>query len=100
LAPRNSSNPRTPCERLTSRREAFDHPALVRQAAVAEPVVEPARPSLPELDLFGDHAVSAPVWRARDRAVGVPRSQPREPFFEDVAAGAELALPRCPGAEA
>ena len=40
-------------------RKALDDPA-VALTAVAQPVVEPARASLPELDPFGDHAVAAP----------------------------------------
>src|SRR5438477_12233062 len=44
-----------------SRGESFAQPAPLGAAGVAQPVVQPARPALPELDRVGADAVAAPV---------------------------------------
>ena len=48
-----------------SRRQPLDGPA-VRRRAVAQPVVQPVRPALPELDAVGHDADAAPVRGQRD----------------------------------
>src|SRR5262249_41708928 len=57
-----------------SRRQPLDHPA-VALAPVAQSVVQPAGPPLPELDRRGPHAVAAPVGRPRHVLALVARDQ-------------------------
>ena len=66
---------RTRSEKAGSGGEAVDVPGgRVAERPVAEPVVEPARPALPELPLERDQTPSAPVRRTRDLALGERRS--------------------------
>ena len=48
---------------IGSGREAFDHPVAAGFTAVAQPVVQAARPALPEFHRLGREPESAPVGR-------------------------------------
>src|SRR5438128_6468910 len=70
--------------------------ALAREE---EAVVQAVGASLPELDALGDHAVAAPLRRAR-RFVTVLFSHLLHRRFEDCSGGNPLALLRCPRGKA
>src|SRR5215207_1100329 len=59
------------------RRQTLDDPGFAL-TAVAEPVVEPAGASLPELDPLRDYAVATPEVGPRDRVVAELRRQSPE----------------------
>src|SRR6185437_15396497 len=78
--------PRLPHPRLTHinrlRRQPFDNPVAVGPA-VAQPVVQPVRPGLPELDPVGHDQVPAPEVRHRHfGSLRPPRGQLRHPVIE------------------
>src|SRR4051812_46209720 len=86
--------------RRTSRREPPDHPAFALFARrVRDAVMQAAGPSLPELEVVGQHAVAAPVrWPRRILAVFVGELRPARlqpcPILE------RAALRRGPGTDA
>src|SRR4051812_8621550 len=57
------------------RREPFTRPDSVRIRPVANAIVQPARPSLPEFPFRGQNAVAAPGRRALERLVSSARGQ-------------------------
>lgn len=85
--------------RRRSRRQPVAHPTHT-DAAEPDAVVEPARPTLPELDDRGDDAIPAPVRRPRHVPVGVLRRQLVVPRFQERPVGDHGALRRRPRAEA
>src|SRR5258707_7671506 len=68
--------------RRASRREPLDQPAAA-VAAVPQPVVQPVRAALPELESLGSHPVPAPELRHRDlRSLGPAPGQRGIPPLE------------------
>ncbi len=67
---------------------------------VAQAVVQPARPALPELDRLGYEAVTAPVVRPGNRSVGEAIFQVAASFLEFLPTPDNLALRRGPCADA
>src|SRR5688500_11518172 len=61
-----------------SRREAAGDPTALPADDVFDPVVQPARATLPELHSLRPHAIPPPVRRTRDVAVRVPLAESRE----------------------
>ena len=74
-------------------------PRAAALAAVDEAVVQAVGAALPELDLDRDHAVAAPVRRARNLALAIVGLDLREAAVEVAAAGDDRALIRGPGAD-
>src|SRR4051812_21300698 len=62
--------------------EAFEDPGGAVAPAVAEAVVQAARPALPEFEGVGGEPVAAPVRRPGDLAVGESRREVALPGFE------------------
>src|SRR6476469_2506549 len=77
--------------------QPFDRPS-VAGAGVAETVVQPARPALPELDRAGHDAIAAPKLRQWNVAAEF-FAQRRVAAFKFVAIGDDSALRRCPGTD-
>ena len=99
-APRTRTDPCTTGDPFSGRsgRQPLDLPA--RSApGVPQPVVQPAGPTLPELDGLGIHPVAAPVLGARDLAVGILAIEFASAGFELHAIGYDFALLRGPGAQ-
>src|SRR5581483_9095242 len=67
-------------------------------ATIANAIVQPRRPSLPELDRFGRYAVATPVRRARNGVAVLAKlvGHRREARFQRAAIGNDLALRRSP----
>jgi hypothetical protein len=82
-----------------SRRQAISRPRSRRRSRKSDPVVEPAGPTLPELEHYGKNAIPPPVWRSRDIAIGVASHQLGMPGFEERAVWDDGALCRSPRAE-
>src|SRR5690348_8094776 len=83
-----------------SGRQALDQPGVVVAPAVAQPVVQPVRAPLPELDRRRAEAIAAPVRRSRDLATLVLGDQLLHMSLQDRAIGDDLALRRGPRAQA
>src|SRR4029079_1006321 len=79
-------------------RDPLDRPPAV--AAVADPVVQPAGPALPEFDFVGLDPEPAPIRGQRHIAVGIASLHVLEFGLEHLAGGNHPALVRGPGAEA
>src|SRR5579875_3219649 len=82
-----------------SRRESFEPPAIRLHALIAQTIVQAIGPALPELDGQWTDAVAAPVRRPRHFAIGESLRQFAHALFQHIAAGDDLALSRCPGAQ-
>src|SRR5262245_46244660 len=77
--------------------QAFDPPSATG-AHVSEPIVQPVRAALPELDRFGRHPVPTPeVWKWR--AFWIEFLQPGYFSFERSPAGQQTALRRRGGCD-
>src|SRR6266576_1970160 len=83
------------------RREALHPPPrrFVGVPGIEEAIVEPERPTLPELDGVGDQPVSAPVGWPGDRSVRESGRDLLHPLVELVAISQDRALGRCPGSD-
>src|SRR5438477_2204474 len=84
--------------RVSSRREPLDRPAAT-VARVRDAIVQAARTSLPELEVVGNHAIAAPVRRARG-ILPVLRGELRPAAFEPAAVLDRFALWRGPRTDA
>src|SRR5436309_7456571 len=84
----------------TLRRQAFQDPAFA-PPGVAEPIVEPVRAALPELDRLRDEAIAAPGIRPRHALAGVAVAAHQLPdrLLELAAVRHHAALRRGDGAE-
>src|SRR6266852_5427923 len=82
------------------RGQPLDPPTVLGMSLVAQTVVQPAGPSLPEFDAVGVDEVAAPVVREGNVAVREALGGRRYQLFELVAAGEGPALGRGPGSQA
>src|SRR5690349_22091058 len=81
-----------------SRGEALDQPAVL-VPPVAQPIVEPTAPTLPELDRFRRKSPAAPVRGQGNFATGIFLLEHFHAVFEHAASGNDRALLRHPGGE-
>src|SRR2546426_2630526 len=92
-APRSLGR-RGPTTRRWIRRQPLTAPASIPELQIAEPVVQPVRATLPELNRGRRDAVSAPTRRARDRLATVALTHLAHAPLKKLARSDSATLPR------